>query len=317
MPYQITAAQFQSFEDDYQNLAVGLIDGALVIIDLVLGVEKHFLEKHPSEISTLAFYDNKALVSGSICGRVNISDLDAIEASKVKAKREPKFSMCQNCQDRKIPVAYVSVTSEFGIALAIDVEGNCRFYDLHRFKKMAKVNSANVRIDNESHHLIPTKFRLLQSSCLQMTNDSMVGVIQSGTIFKDFEADAAMRVAWKKAQAEKLEEAAMAAAKNQNKGGKGAPAAVAEDVEPDVLLEDTQESEILQPKLYSDHKKKLKSIDQIIRDIPEANLFVQRSTLSIFRFEDVIFTLYPHLASLRRKGQSTKEIFFNMELNKN
>lgn len=94
MPYQITAALFQSFEDDYQTLAVGLIDGALVIVDLVLGVEKHFLEKHPSQISTLAFYDNKALVSGSICGRVNISDLEAIETSKVKAKREPKFSMC-------------------------------------------------------------------------------------------------------------------------------------------------------------------------------------------------------------------------------
>lgn len=61
--------------------------------------------------------------------------------------------------------------------MAIDIEGNCRFYDLHRFKKMAKVNSANVRIDNEVHHAIPTKFRLLQSGCLEMTNDSMLGII--------------------------------------------------------------------------------------------------------------------------------------------
>jgi hypothetical protein len=29
-------------------LAVGLIDGAIIIIDLIIGIEKHFLEKHPS-----------------------------------------------------------------------------------------------------------------------------------------------------------------------------------------------------------------------------------------------------------------------------
>ena len=46
MPYHITNAVFQSWEDDFQNLAVGLVDGAIVVIDLVLGIEKHFLEKH-------------------------------------------------------------------------------------------------------------------------------------------------------------------------------------------------------------------------------------------------------------------------------
>jgi hypothetical protein len=29
-------------------LAVGLVDGAIIVIDLILGVEKHFLEKHPA-----------------------------------------------------------------------------------------------------------------------------------------------------------------------------------------------------------------------------------------------------------------------------
>ena len=79
MPYQITSAVFQTFEDDYQTLAVGLIDGAIVIIDLILGIEKHFLEKHPTAITSMAFYDNKALISGSICGRVNISDLENMD----------------------------------------------------------------------------------------------------------------------------------------------------------------------------------------------------------------------------------------------
>jgi hypothetical protein len=29
-------------------LAIGLVDGAIIIIDLILGIEKHFLEKHPT-----------------------------------------------------------------------------------------------------------------------------------------------------------------------------------------------------------------------------------------------------------------------------
>lgn len=47
-----------------------------MIIDLIIGVEKQFLEKHPSEISALAFYDDKVLVSGSIDGSVAITDIE-------------------------------------------------------------------------------------------------------------------------------------------------------------------------------------------------------------------------------------------------
>ena len=46
-------------------------------MDLILGVEKMFLEKHPAEISALAFWEDRALISGSIDGRVNISDLES------------------------------------------------------------------------------------------------------------------------------------------------------------------------------------------------------------------------------------------------
>jgi len=98
MPYHITASKFQSHEDDYQVLAVGLVDGAIVIIDLVLGVERLFLEKHPTAISTMSFYESRALISGSICGRVNIQDLDTLEKQKAGKKAgKVKFSGCQNC----------------------------------------------------------------------------------------------------------------------------------------------------------------------------------------------------------------------------
>jgi hypothetical protein len=46
------------------------------VIDLILGIEKNFLEKHPAEVSTLCFYDDKVLISGSIDGRVNLNDLE-------------------------------------------------------------------------------------------------------------------------------------------------------------------------------------------------------------------------------------------------
>lgn len=56
---------------------MGLVDGAILILDLILGVERIFLEKHPAEISALAFWEDKTLISGSIDGRVNVCDLES------------------------------------------------------------------------------------------------------------------------------------------------------------------------------------------------------------------------------------------------
>jgi len=77
MPYPITATCYKSSDEERQHLALGLLDGAIVIIDLALGMEKYFLEKHPTAISSLAFYEEKVLISGSIDGRVNLCDLDS------------------------------------------------------------------------------------------------------------------------------------------------------------------------------------------------------------------------------------------------
>ena len=41
----------------------------------------------------------------------------------------------------------------------------------------------------------------------------------------------------------------------------------------------------------------------------EQPFILHKSTVSIFRFEDVILNLYPTLGSLKRKGMTTKEIF--------
>lgn len=82
MPYQISSACFESFQDDFQNLAVGMVDGAIVVIDLILGLEKHYLEKHPAKITSLAFFEDKIVVSGSVDGRINLSDLEYMNSRK-------------------------------------------------------------------------------------------------------------------------------------------------------------------------------------------------------------------------------------------
>ena len=104
---------------------------------MVLGIEKHFLEKHPAAVTSMSFYQDKGLISGSVDGRVNIADLESLDKQK-----DPKFSKCQNMQDRKIPVAKVEASQDFGVGMAVDIEGNCRFYDMLRFKKMAKISSS-------------------------------------------------------------------------------------------------------------------------------------------------------------------------------
>lgn len=94
MPYKITCAKFKYFEDDFQHLALGLVDGAVVVLDLVLGLEKYFLEKHPAAISALAFYEDKVVVSGSIDGRVNVSDLFNMDEKRGGKLKNLKFLKC-------------------------------------------------------------------------------------------------------------------------------------------------------------------------------------------------------------------------------
>jgi hypothetical protein len=91
---------------------VGLLDGAIIILDLVLGLEKYFVEKHPAAVTSIAFYEDKVLISGSVDGRVNLCDLDS--------ENQEKIYKCQNVQDVKIPIISV-LASDFGIGLAIDI----------------------------------------------------------------------------------------------------------------------------------------------------------------------------------------------------
>jgi hypothetical protein len=56
------------------------------------------------------------------------------------------------------------------------------------------------------------------------------------------------------------------------------------------------EKELFVEKKFSDVKERLKSLNSIAFESPEAPFYHQKSTLCIFRFEDVVFTLYPQMA---------------------
>ena len=69
---------------------------------------------------------------------------------------------------------------------------------------------------------------------------------------------------------------------------------------------------MLAAKKYSDDKKKFRSLDQIVCELPEQNYYLQHSQIYIYRYEDVIFSVFPHMASLKRRGNTNiKEIFAN------
>lgn len=86
-------------------------------------------------ISAMEFYEDRVLVTGSIDGRVNLCDLDSENQSRIYK--------CQNLQDRKVPIAKI-VTSEYGIATVLDIEGNCRLYDMIRLRKLCKISCKSI-----------------------------------------------------------------------------------------------------------------------------------------------------------------------------
>ena len=66
---------------------------------------------------------------------------------------------------------------------------------------------------------------------------------------------------------------------------------------------------MLVPRKYSDIKENLRTLTQISQASAEIPFVLQKSSICIYRFEDVVFAIYPHLAAHRRRGTSSKEVF--------
>ena len=69
------------------------------------------------------------------------------------------------------------------------------------------------------------------------------------------------------------------------------------------------ERDIVVKDMYVDVPENLQSINQIAAEARESLFAVQKSQIYIYRLEDVIFALFPHLAAYRKRGTSSKEVF--------
>jgi hypothetical protein len=71
------------------------------------------------------------------------------------------------------------LTSEFGIGIAVDIEGNCRFYDLVRQRKIAKISSLNQRESEARFIQNKCRWRLLPNVTFEVTGESFLAVTQT------------------------------------------------------------------------------------------------------------------------------------------
>jgi hypothetical protein len=63
--------------------------------------------------------------------------------------------------------------------MAVDIEGNARFYDLIRLKKIAKLSSSNTRDADARFHQIGAarcKWRLTPNITMEIAQESFLGV---------------------------------------------------------------------------------------------------------------------------------------------
>ena len=64
------------------------------------------------------------------------------------------------------------MTSDYGIGAVVDIEGNCRFYDLIRLRKMCKISAKTKSVKGE------ITWRMLPDPVICTNSEALLGVIQ-------------------------------------------------------------------------------------------------------------------------------------------
>lgn len=172
-------------------------------------------------------------------------------------------------QDRKIPVVKI-VTSEYGVAVALDLEGNCRVYDMIRLRKICKISCRSLKKNSKER----TSWRMLPQVDLLAVADAFMGSIQT-----DETAETGLR---------DLNQSVMSDEELSHQ----------RLTEKDVIIS-AMDAKV----------ENLKSLQEIAKQTKEGPFLMQKSQVYIYRLEDVIFALFPHLAAFRKRGTSSKEVF--------
>lgn len=293
--FDIESSEYLDYDENAQLLAVGMVNGGTIVYDICVGFEKWVLECHGGPVSSISFYKDVSIITGSNYGSVYINSLEERGDDETL-----KFNQ-SNCMDENIPVAKVLAT-DYGIGLALDVRGNVRLYDMIRHKKIAKVQDRKPKEDI-SLKLLDTEmksaFRIFPRVCMGANNDQIIIVDNTEEFSPPNEDD--------QPKEEVKEE-------DPKKKGK-APA----EGEPEIQKEPEEEKiitdfDILKNNSYeydsNQIRQTMKPSSKLISEMDEKTYFlISKSSICIYRLEDLVFSIYPHLAGIKRKGINTKEVF--------
>ena len=293
--FAIESSEYLDLDDAAQYLAIGMVNGGTIIYDINIGIEKNVLECHGGPVTSISFFQDKSVITGSTFGSVYINSIE-----EQNDEDTLKFNQ-SNCQDEYIPIVKVLAT-EYGIGIALDVKGNIRLYDMLRYKKIAKVKDRKPK-DELANKLkdaeMTSAFRVFPGICLDANNDQII-IVDNTQVFSE-----------PKVEDQPVEEVKEEDPKKKGKG----PA----EPEPQEIKEPEEEKfitdfEILKNNEYiynhNGIKQTMKPISSLVSELEEKTYFIMsKSSICIYRLEDVIFSIYPHLAGIRRKGVNTKELF--------
>ena len=293
--FVIESSEYLDLDEEAQYLAIGMINGGTIIYDLNVGVEKWILEWHGGPVTSISFYQDKSVITGSTFGTVYINNIEENDEETLKFHQS-------NCQDEYIPIAKVLAT-ECGIGIALDVKGNIRLYDMIRYKKISKVKDRRPKDEIASKLKeveMTSAFRIFPRVCLDANNDQFI-IVDNSNVFS----------------APKLEDQPAEEIKEEDpkkKGGKGQVEEIPQAPKEPEVEKIITDFDILKENeyLYNHYnvKQTMKPRSMLKDDLDEKSfLIVSKSSIWIFRLEDVIFSIYPHLARTKRKGVNTMEIF--------
>lgn len=72
------------------------------------------------------------------------------------------------------------LTCPFGVAISVDIEGNCRLYDLYRLKKISKLSSNNLKDGSDIRFIVNLcKWRLMPDILMDCSLDAFIGISQT------------------------------------------------------------------------------------------------------------------------------------------
>lgn len=82
--FVIESSEYLDLDEEAQYLAVGMINGGTIIYDLNLGVEKYILECHGGPVTSISFYQDKSVITGSTFGTVYINNIEESDEDTLK-----------------------------------------------------------------------------------------------------------------------------------------------------------------------------------------------------------------------------------------